>query len=77
MTAALCFTTRRIYWEAKWQNAPTGAADLYVFEGKIHEKATWSRGLFVSNSGFSRDGLDAFGRGKRLVCMDGRNRIEP
>lgn len=57
--------------EAKWQNAPTGAADLHTFEGKLGEKALWSRGLFVSNSGFTSDGLEAFGRGKRIVCMDG------
>lgn len=57
--------------EAKWQNAPTGAADLHTFEGKLGEKAHWSRGLFVSNSGFSSDGLEAFGRGKRMVCLDG------
>ena len=30
-----------------------------------------TRGLFVSNSGFSEDGLTAFGRGKRVICMDG------
>ncbi len=57
--------------EAKWQNAQTGAADLHTFEGKLGQKASWSRGLFVSNSGFSSDGLQAFGRGKRLICMDG------
>lgn len=57
--------------EAKWQNAPTGAADLHIFEGKLGEKAHWSRGLFVSNSGFTSDGLEAFGRGKRMLCMDG------
>jgi len=57
--------------EAKWQNAPTGAADLHTFEGKLGQKASWSRGLFVSNSGFSPDGLQAFGKGKRLICMDG------
>lgn len=57
--------------EAKWQNAPTGAADLHTFEGKLREKASWSRGLFVSNSGFSQEGLQAFGRGKRVICMDG------
>jgi hypothetical protein len=57
--------------EAKWQNSPTGVADLLTFEGKLGEKASWSRGLFVSNSGFSKEGLQAFGRGKRLVCMDG------
>ena len=57
--------------EAKWQNAPSGAADLHTFEGKLREKASWSRGLFVSNSGFSSEGLQAFGRGKRIICMDG------
>ncbi|HDH28848.1 MAG TPA: hypothetical protein ENH13_06915 [Euryarchaeota archaeon] len=57
--------------EAKWQNSPTGVADLHTFEGKLGEKASWSRGLFVSNSGFSKEGIQAFGRGKRLVCMDG------
>ena len=57
--------------EAKWQNPTTGAADLHTFEGKLGEKAAWSRGLFVSNSGFATDGLQAFGRGKRVICMDG------
>jgi len=57
--------------EAKWHNAPTGVADLHTFEGKLREKASWSRGLFVSSSGFSADGLEAFGRGKRTICMDG------
>ena len=57
--------------EAKWQNSPTGVADLHTFEGKLGEKASWSRGLFISISGFSIEGLQAFGRGKRIVCMDG------
>jgi hypothetical protein len=57
--------------EAKWQSAPTGAADLHAFHGKLEQKAAWARGLFVSNSGFAEDGLIAFGRGKRVVCMDG------
>lgn len=57
--------------EAKWQDAQTGAADLHTFHGKLEQKAAWTRGLFVSNSGFSEHGLDAFGRGKRVICMDG------
>ena len=57
--------------EAKWQAAPTGAADLHTFHGKLEQKAAWARGLFVSNSGFTEDGLAAFGRGKRVICMDG------
>lgn len=57
--------------EAKWHGQPVGVADLHTFHGKIEQKAAWTRGLFVSNSGFSEDGLAAFGRGKRVICMDG------
>lgn len=57
--------------EAKWESAKTSAADLHAFQGKLEQKATWARGLFVSNSGFTDEGLIAFGRGKRVVCMDG------
>jgi hypothetical protein len=62
--------------EAKWQAAPTGAADLHAFHGKLEQKASWVRGLFVSNSGFTQDGLIAFGRGKRVICMDGFDLFE-
>lgn len=57
--------------EAKWQSAPIGVADLHVFHGKLEQKAAWARGLFISYSGFTPDGLAAFGRGKRVICMDG------
>lgn len=57
--------------EAKWKGPPIGVADLRSFNGRVEDKAAWSRGLFVSDSGFSQDGLVAFGRGKRVVCMDG------
>lgn len=62
--------------EAKWQDAPTGVADLHTFHGKLEQKAAWTRGLFVSNSGFTEDGLIAFGRGKRVICMDGLDLFE-
>ena len=35
--------------EAKWKGLPIGAADLHAFNGKVEEKAAWSRGLFVSD----------------------------
>lgn len=57
--------------EAKWTNKPIDAADLRSFNAKVEDKASWSRGLLVSYSGFSEDGLVAFGKGKRVVCMDG------
>jgi hypothetical protein len=62
--------------EAKWQGQPMGAAELHTFHGKIEQKAAWTRGLFVSNSGFTEEGLVAFGRGKRVVCMDGYDLYE-
>jgi Restriction endonuclease len=62
--------------EAKWQSAPTGAGDLHAFQGKIDQKMAWTRGLFISNSGFTDDGLAAFGRGKRVICMDGLDLYE-
>jgi hypothetical protein len=57
--------------EGKWQNAPSAIDHLHTFHGKVEQKAAWTRGLMISYSGFSEDGLNAFGRGKRVVCMDG------
>ncbi len=57
--------------EAKWTSKPVDASDLRSFNAKVEDKASWSRGLFVSDSGFTEDGLLAFGKGKSLVCMDG------
>jgi hypothetical protein len=57
--------------EAKWTAAKVDVSALRSFNSKVEDKATWSRGLLVSDSGFSDDGLHAFGRGKRIVCMDG------
>lgn len=57
--------------EAKWHSPKTPAADLRNFHGKVTEKAAWARGLFISNSGFTEDGLQSFGRAKAIVCMDG------
>lgn len=62
--------------EAKWESKPAGVATLRAFEGKLAEKAPWVRGLFVSYSGFSIDGLVAFGRAKRTLCMDGLDLYE-
>lgn len=62
--------------EGKWQNAPSAIDHLHTFHGKVEQKAAWSRGLMISWSGFSEDGLVAFGRGKRVICMDGLDLYE-
>lgn len=62
--------------EAKWQSQPCGVAELHGFHGKVEQKAAWTRGLFISYNGFSEDGLYAFGRAKRVVCMNGSDLYE-
>ena len=57
--------------EAKWHQKRTSAADLHVFEGKLSTKATWTRGVFISWMGFTPEGLTAFGKGKRVICVSG------
>lgn len=53
--------------EAKWQDSPIGSHELYAFAGVVKSKASWSRGLFISYSGFSSDGLTAFERGEKAI----------
>lgn len=57
--------------EARWSNDMVDAATLRSFNAKVEDKARWSRGLLFSYSGFSSEGLTAFGRGKSVICMDG------
>ena len=59
--------------EATWRNERIGQEELLAFSGKVAGKAQWSRGLLISYSGFSENGLEAFARGKptNVVCVDG------
>ncbi|MGD2089377.1 MAG: COR domain-containing protein [Candidatus Aminicenantes bacterium] len=59
--------------EAKWQKNKIGQADLLVFAGKVSRKAKWTRGFFISMSGFSDDGQEAFSKGQptSIIGMDG------
>lgn len=61
--------------EAKWQEKPLGNADLLTFYGKIAGKSSWTRGIVISYNGFSKDGLEAFGRGRptNLITLDGQD----
>lgn len=56
--------------EAKWHRAKTDAATLRGFQGKVDERNEWTRGLFVSYSGFTDVGLDAF-TAKKIILADG------
>lgn len=61
--------------EAKWQDKQTGQSEILVLREKVEGKATWSRGLFVSYSGFTNEGLEAFSRGRatNLIGMSGQD----
>ena len=59
--------------EAKWQASQIGNRELQSFAGTVRTKADWTRGLYVSDSGFSEDGLTAFRQGEntRIICLSG------
>nr|WP_246881760.1 MULTISPECIES: restriction endonuclease [unclassified Pseudomonas] len=59
--------------EAKWVRAPVGVAELHSFHGKVDQKAAWARGVFISYGGFTEVGLNAFGRGRKVICMSGQD----
>lgn len=61
--------------EAKWHSAQTSQSDLLIFREKVESKSSWSRGLFVSVSGFTPDGLSAFSRGRatNIIGMTGQD----
>jgi hypothetical protein len=72
---SLDFENHTYLIEAKFQTKPVGQEDLLVFRGKVEGKATWSRGIFISISGFTQDGLAAFSRGRptNLIAIDGQD----
>jgi len=61
--------------EAKWQAKATSESDLLVFKGKVDGKASWARGIFISFSGFTKESLEAFARGKstNIIGIDGQD----
>jgi hypothetical protein len=61
--------------EAKWHTKQTAQDDLLIFREKVENKSTWSRGLFVSISGFTDDGIAAFARGRptNIIGMTGQD----
>lgn len=60
--------------EAKWENKLLDVTPLLAFRSQV-EKTEWSRGLFISYSGFSEDACTAFSRtGKlNLIGMSGQD----
>lgn len=61
--------------EARWRRDKARKVDLSGFSDKVQRKSEWTRGLFISVSGFSKDALDAMTRGKspNFVIMSGKD----
>jgi len=59
--------------EAKWTNKPIDNQSLGGFHSKIEQKTAWTRGVFISFGGFTDEGISAFGRGRRIVCVSGKD----
>lgn len=62
--------------EARWKDAQGALSDLLTFQSKVEAKSAWSRGVFVSYAGFTKDGLEAFARGRsvRITSVTKRHR---
>lgn len=56
---------------AKWQSSPVGAKDLTSFCDKVKNESGRMRGVFISNSGFCPDELDAYSKNNPVVYVDG------
>jgi hypothetical protein len=61
--------------EAKWHDKQIDQSELLIFHGKVEGKSKWSRGLFVSYSGFTADGLTAYSKGRptNIIGMNGQD----
>ncbi len=69
------FNSQTYLIEARWRAEQANHGDLLILNGKVDGKATWSRGLFISFSGFTQDGLSAFQKSKatNLICLCGQD----
>jgi len=69
---AFTFEHQDYLLEAKWQQEPTRAGDLYDFGGKISGKLKVALGLFISFNGFSSESLEVDSPVvKSMILMDG------
>lgn len=52
--------------EAKWTNKKVDKGDLVIFNEKVSSKSEFTRGLFISFSGFSDEALATFANGRTV-----------
>lgn len=70
---SFCLDNEVYLLEAKWQLSPTNKADLVVFNEKVSSKSAFTRGYFISHSGYSPQAVETFNSGRKvhIVLMDG------
>jgi len=61
--------------EAKWWSQPISEKEMLVFREKVESKSAWARGIIISYSGFSKDGIRAFatGRATNIIGISGQD----
>ena len=55
--------------EAKWTNKLTIKSDLVNFNEKVSSKSSFTRGLFISYSGFSNEAIQTFAMGRKVSII--------
>jgi hypothetical protein len=55
--------------EAKWTSKKTDKADLVIFKEKVSTKATFTRGLFISYSGYTDEALNSLPKGTQISIV--------
>lgn len=60
---------------AKWGIEKSDEDALLIFNAKVESRSTWARGIFISEAGFTKEGLALFAQGKRtsIIGMDGKD----
>lgn len=52
--------------EAKWTNKPIDKGNLVIFNEKVSSKSGFTRGLYISYSGYSEEALQTFANGRTV-----------
>lgn len=69
---SICFNGDIYLIEAKWTCKPVNRNDLVVFNDKVSRKSNFTRGIFVSYSGYVENAVETFANGRvsSIVLMD-------
>jgi hypothetical protein len=55
--------------EAKWTNKPIDKSNLVNFNEKVSSKSSFTRGLYISYSGYSAEALCTFANGRKVSVV--------